>query len=279
MNEGSGLQDRYTEEDQRMTSTFDHDAVDLGEGQPLILMHGSVMDRTMFEAQYSLLSDTFRVLAFDFRARTDRALAPYDLYDLADDCCAVLDDRGIGRCVVGGMSMGALVALRVALQHPDRVEGLVLIGGQASAFSPSDQNQWAAHYGQGRGETLGLDMAEGEIEANFHPTTADRMPELVDHWRRRMAECSGDAVYLEVMSWLRSDDVRDRLSEISVPTLIVHGDGDPSIPVESAVEMYRLLPNAELLVLPRTGHAANLERPDEVNSAIRDFMKRVKGPQ
>lgn len=249
--------------------------IDRGSGLPLVLMHGTLMDHTMFQPQYDALSDEFRVVAFDLRARTDRGLTPYDLDDLADDCCRVMEERGIERFVVGGMSMGAFAALRVALRHPHRVGGIVLIGGQAQAFSAADREMWAAHYAQRRGQLVGREFAAGEGELNFHRDPSGRSDALVGHWRERFAGHHGDALHLEVESWLHMEDVRDRLDGIGVPTLVVHGDRDASIPVELAVEMYRLIPDAELLVLPRTGHAANLERPEAVNLAIRELMRRV----
>ena len=83
-------------------------ATDRGDGPPLVLSHGTLMDRTMFDPQLSL-ADEYRVVAYDARARTDRYVGPYDLYDLADDCAALLDAKGVDSCVLGGMSMGGFV--------------------------------------------------------------------------------------------------------------------------------------------------------------------------
>jgi pimeloyl-ACP methyl ester carboxylesterase len=102
-------------------------ATDRGDGPPLVLSHGTLMDRTMFAPQVEALSGDYRVLAFDSRARTDRYDGDYDLYHLADDCAALLDASDIDSCVIGGMSMGGFMALRFAERYPERVDGLVLV--------------------------------------------------------------------------------------------------------------------------------------------------------
>ena len=104
-----------------------------GIGPALLLGHGTMMDRTMFADQLAGLSDTYRVVAFDHRARTENWRGPYDLDDLADDVVALLNSLDIERCVLGGMSMGGFMALRFALRHQDRLDGLVLIDTMAAA--------------------------------------------------------------------------------------------------------------------------------------------------
>ena len=70
-------------------------ATDRGDGPPVVLCHGTLMDRTMFDPQLDALADDYRVVAYDTRARTDRYDESYDLYDLADDCVALMDAKGI----------------------------------------------------------------------------------------------------------------------------------------------------------------------------------------
>lgn len=251
---------------------------DTGSGKTLVLMHGTLMDRSMFAPQLEGLAGSMRVIAYDSRARTPAGMEAHDIADLADDCCRLLDERGIEKAVIGGMSMGAFVALRVALRHPDRVAGLVLIGGQALAFTSEEQEYWGARYASRRGGKVGVEFAAEDRDFNFSEEVDARDPELREVWLRRFAERDGTAMHHEVQAWIGMDDVRDRLPGISVPALVIHGDRDASIPVEAALEMYRLLPDAELLVLPRTGHAANLERPEETNRAILNFMERISCP-
>src|SRR5690349_11625918 len=82
-----------------------------GAGPNVVLSHGTLMDRTMFEPQVAALAPDYHVVTYDHRARTSRWDEVYDLHDLARDCLALLDRLEIERCVLGGMSMGGFMAL------------------------------------------------------------------------------------------------------------------------------------------------------------------------
>ena len=92
------------------------------------------MDHTMFAPQIEALEDRYRIIAYNHRARTDRWAETYDLGDLANDCRQVLDERGIEKCVLGGMSMGGFMAFEFARMWPERLEGLILIDTKAAPF-------------------------------------------------------------------------------------------------------------------------------------------------
>ncbi|ARS88982.1 alpha/beta fold hydrolase [Natrarchaeobaculum aegyptiacum] len=247
---------------------------DLGEGTPVVFAHGTLMDRTMFHPQLEALADEYRAVAYDLRARTDRYAPGYDLEDLADDCAAVLDGLGEERAIIGGMSMGGFMALRFALAYPDRVEGLVLIDSMASPHESAEQET----YGQlvapleGSEDPVPRSLAEGVTGYLFGETTREENPDLVERWVDRWATYPGAAVYNELHSWLERPDVSDRLDEIDVPVLIVHGEEDPSIDPSRAEPMIDALPDARMELIPAAGHTSNLERPAPVTAAIRSFL-------
>jgi pimeloyl-ACP methyl ester carboxylesterase len=255
--------------------TGDLGEVDRGEGELLVLLHGTLMDHRMFEPQYLGLDDAMRVLAYDLRARTKEWRGPYDLYDLAADCRDRLDRLGVQRAVIGGMSMGAFAALRFALEYPDRVSGLVLIGCQATSFSSAERTTWSRHYGSRRGELVGEEFARGEVEVNFGPAALEEQPDLGPTWLTRFAAADGDAMHFEVESWLGMEDITGRLRDIEVPTAVIHGADDVAVPLAEAELIAARLPKAALTVLEDTGHAANLERPAAVNAAIRALVSEV----
>jgi pimeloyl-ACP methyl ester carboxylesterase len=242
---------------------------DRGEGTLLVLLHGTLMDHRMFEPQYEGLSDSMRVLAYDLRARTEAGRGPYDLHDLADDCRDRLDRLGVERAVVGGMSMGAFVALRFALAYPERTAGLVLIGCQATALSAEDRETWSRHYASRRGEAVGEEFARGEVELNFGAPALSAQPELGTTWLARFAAADGDAMHFEAESWIGMDDVSGRLTDIPVPSAVIHGVEDAAVPLAEAELMAERLPLGTLTAIAATGHAANLESPDQANEAIR----------
>lgn len=249
---------------------------DRGRGQPLVLSHGTLMDRTMFEPQLAALSDDYRVVAYDSRARTDQFAEPYDLYDLADDAAALLDGLGIDRCVLGGMSMGGFMALRFADRYPERLDGLVLIDTIAEAHTPDEQEQYGMIAEQVREAGVPPESAL-EIGRNllFGETTNRENHQLVQAWSDRWATYPGEAFYHEMHSWLNRPDFTETLESIDVPALIVHGEEDIALEPERAERMLEHLPEAEMELIPEAGHSSNLENPEPVNRAIRTFLQSV----
>jgi pimeloyl-ACP methyl ester carboxylesterase len=247
-----------------------------GQGPAVVFSHGSMMDRTMFQPQLQALSDRYRVVAFDHRARGSRWEGPYSLYDLADDCVRLLDSLQIERCVIAGMSMGGWMALRLVLGHPDRIDGLALIASSGLSYSEADRSGWEQHYRPLLSTPrVGRDFALGEAQICFSDATRHSQPELVSHWVQRWAGYHGPTVYHEVCSWLMQDDVRERLATIGVPTVAIHGLADEAIGIKDARTTVAAIPSASLVAIPGAGHTVNLESPAEVNAALRAFLVEV----
>ena len=110
-----------------------------GDGPPLILGHGFLMDREMFAPQVEALAPEFRVITWDERGfgETEFDGKPFTYWDSASDCLGLLDHLGIDHAVVGGMSQGGFLSLRAALTAPERVRALVLIDTQAGVEDPA----------------------------------------------------------------------------------------------------------------------------------------------
>ncbi|MDE0255554.1 MAG: alpha/beta hydrolase, partial [Rhodospirillaceae bacterium] len=99
---------------------------------------------------------------------------------------------------------------------------------------------------------------------------------LVDHWIDRWATTvPARSVFCQGKSWIKKDDITDRLGEIEVPVLIIHGEEDVPIPMERALPMLDVLPDATLARIPKAGHTANLEQAAVVNEAIGSFLERI----
>ena len=109
-----------------------------GDGAPVILAHGFLMDHEMFEPQVDALAPEFRVITWDERGfgLTEFDGEPFTYWDSALDCLALLDHLDIRRAVVGGMSQGGFVSLRAALTAPERVRALVLLDTAADVDTP-----------------------------------------------------------------------------------------------------------------------------------------------
>lgn len=252
--------------------------VDRGSGPALVLSHGTLMDHTMFAAQLEALSDRHRVVAFDHRARTERWEGPYSLDDLADDCVRLLDELGIERCVLGGMSMGGFMAIPLALRHPDRLDGLALIATMAAAYPPGEVAEIEAMLARLRErDTVSREIAAWERDLVMGATTRRERPELVEAWMRRWTIRGARAVDWEFRSWMHKPDMTARLAEIEVPALVLHGTEDVVLPIERARAMADALPNARMVEIERAGHTLTVEAPDAVNAALAGFLAEVHG--
>jgi pimeloyl-ACP methyl ester carboxylesterase len=244
-----------------------------GSGPAIVFMHGAVMDRTMFDLQLAELSDEFRAIAVNHRARTDRWQGPYDLWDLADDLRDFMDDLGVERAVVAGMSMGGYVALRFALRYPERVRGIVMIASTALPNTPDEQVEFAKEFDKvADAPTIPRDWAEWVASVVFGETTTREHPELVESWVQHWMAYSGPSLVEEANCWLPREDLTDRLPEIGVPALIVHGAEDVAIPIERAAVMEEQLGDATMVVVEGAGHTVNVEGAGVVNDRIRSFL-------
>jgi pimeloyl-ACP methyl ester carboxylesterase len=249
-----------------------------GSGPAVVFSHGTLMDKSMFDPQLDALSDGYRAIAFDSRARTGPWDDQFDIHTLADDTLRFLDDLGIQKCVLAGMSVGGFMALEFAIAHQDRLDGLILIDVMAQEYTPEEQEGFGHEFGKLDAEgTIPREWAEWAAPFCFGPAAYRDTPELVEHWIERWCALPARSVYREAYSWLPRPDRTEAVSSITVPVLAVHGVDDVPIPIERARPMVAAMPNATLVEIPDAGHTSNLENPSAVNSAIRSFLDRVYG--
>ena len=241
-----------------------------GDGPPVLLSHGFLMDHEMFAPQVTDLADTYRVITWDQRGfgRTETDGAPFSYWDSARDLFGLLDHLGVERAVLGGMSQGGYVALRAALLHPDRVRALVLIDTQAPPEAPDKiaeyrtmLDTWAEH---GYLEELASAVA-GMILSE---------PDLEPVWREKWRRWDAARLRAAGGALLDRDDVTDRLPELPMPVLLVHGTADVAIPVGRAHEICAAVEDCRGVVeVAGAAHAPNLTHPEVVNPALRRFLE------
>jgi len=248
-----------------------------GTGPALVLLHGLFCDGRMFDEAAADLAADHRVVAIDGRAhgRSDVPPSPYDLATMADDVAAVLDASSIERVVLGGVSMGAMVAMHAMLRHPSRVRALMLMDTEPGR--PPWRN-WlerralvAAAFVGGMRRTL----ARAVVRRMFADEFRRRRPDVIARFEERVAAVSPRALRLAARAVDDRPSLVDRLPAMTVPTLVVWGSEDAYTPLEAGRRMCERLPAASLVVVPGAGHLAVTERPEAVVEAIRVFTASI----
>jgi pimeloyl-ACP methyl ester carboxylesterase len=191
---------------------------------------------------------------------------PFTYWDSARDCLGLLDHLGIDRAVVGGMSQGGFLSLRVALTAPDRVRALILLDTQAGVEDPE-----AVPLYEGMRDTwLAAGPVDELVEAVAGLIISD--PEVNQVWIDKWKQQPNDYIQQPFATLMSRDDVTGRLGEITCPALVVHGTEDVSISMDKAEQLATGLPGAGPVVKVGGAHAANLTNPEPVNSAIIGFL-------
>lgn len=243
-----------------------------GDGPPIVLIHGLLMDSTMFDPQVSALSNRYRVITPDLRNHGDSEsrAEPFTQWDLMEDNIALCDRLGIDTAVFGGVSQGGFQSLRAALTHPERVAGLILIETQAGSEDPGK-----APIYESMAEVVVADgwndfIFESVAALLFGASTSD---DLKKHWIERWRRLDPAHAIQTLQAVTRRDDITDRLGEISAPALVIHGEEDVAIEMERAQVMADGLLNLiDFVKIPAAGHTSTVEQPEAVTEAIETFL-------
>lgn len=239
-----------------------------GDGPPVVLAHGFLMDHEMFAPQVSALRDAYRIITWDERGfgETKWDGEPFSYWDSAADCLGLLDHLGIDKAVIGGMSQGGFISLRVALTAPQQVRALILLDTEAGV--PDDEHRESE---QGMVDVW---LSVGPIDDLANPIAAliiddeNENPKWIAKWRSHPKEF----IDLPFRCLHGRDDLTHRLGEIACPALVVHGTSDTAIDMTRAEELAEGLPGSGGVVKVPGAHAANLTHPDAVNAAISEFL-------
>jgi len=244
-----------------------------GEGVPLLLIHGVGGDASNWDPIAKRLRARFDVIAMDLRGHggSDLIRGDIEVGDLASDAVQVLDEAGVERCHVAGFSLGGAVALALALQFPERVDGLAVIG-TVCGRTPEQQAraleriEYLTRHGTAA-------LAEGNRERWFSESFRRAHPDVVD---RRVAQVSSSDAesYLRAFTVFCTTEFADRLHEIRAPTLVVTGEHDVAATPAMAKLMGERIRDAEVHVLPGLHHSVLIEAPDEVAGMLDRFFAR-----
>jgi 3-oxoadipate enol-lactonase len=247
-----------------------------GNLPPLVLAHGLLMDHQMFDPQVEALRSRCRVITWDARCHgeTETTDDPFSYEDLADDLRGLLDHLGIARAVIGGMSQGGFVAMRFALEHPERVEALILLSTEAGAEDPDKIALYGSMLEVWEAGGLNDQLAETIAAIVLGNDWPGRF-EWISKWRQTPRSLLRPAFN----ALAGREDIHDRLGEIKAPALVIHGTADAAIGIELAQKLCSWLAKAQpLVMIEGGGHACNLTHPELVNPYVQQFLMELALP-
>ncbi len=243
-------------------------------GTPLLLLHGYLDSWRSFETLLPHLPPSIRVYAISFRGHgtSDKPPSDYTPHDLARDAALFLDAVGAKRAIVAGHSMGSFVAQRLALDAPDRVEALVLIGSFTTLAGHAAFEAFWNDALAGLRDPIDRQLAHDfQVSTIVKPLPPERLAILVDETLLAPAH-----VWREAMRGLMSADHRRELAAIDKPTLVVWGDRDQLFDRAEQQRLLAAIPRSRLVVVPGAGHATHWEDPERVAREIAAFVASVR---
>jgi pimeloyl-ACP methyl ester carboxylesterase len=248
-----------------------------GDGPLLLLGHSTLSGKEMFDRQLEALSPHFRCVAVDWPGHGQSGFDPagWRVYDIVADVPKLIEALGSKTAFLAGVSQGAAVSTRVALEHPECVDALInMCAGMATP--PESQmapmRALAAILGDEKDERVRRRAVEEYVSEWHTETFAERRPDAAAAEIDRVLAHDPAACRLIPEVPGNYDSIFDRLGEISCPTLIIWGLDDPRPKLGS--EIAAAIPGAELKEIEGAGHHVNLDSPDETSAAMLEFLRK-----
>lgn len=245
-----------------------------GEGPAVILMHGFLFDETMFDDQVRVLAPSYRCIRFDARGMGQTVWdgKAFSLWDTVSDCIALMDHLKVQKAAFVGMSQGGYALMRLATRYPERVTALVFL----STYNGLDTEDTKVAYRSMR------DAWSKNGPDDLLPTykmlflgTDEMADQKFAYWEPRWRAVGPEAYIAASNNLTERDEITDDQvrEHVTMPALVVHGNGDVGMPIALAEALYKSLPNAKRMVpIEGASHGANVTHAEPVSAAIKQFL-------
>lgn len=250
-----------------------------GEGEPLLLIMGLSLDSKSWFRTVPALSEQYKVIIFDNRGvgLSSKPNTPYSIELMAEDARAVLDAAGVKTAHVYGISMGGMIAQRLAIKYPKRIRSLILgcttPGGvdhvqpnadvsmlmlsRASSIATPEEMAWA---------TAPILYSQSFIE-NHRDVIAEDIQKRIEIPVQPYA-------YMLQLQACMAHDTSGEINQITAPTLVIHGNEDKLVPYQNGVTLAENIKGAEFLTIQGAGHIYVTEANDLVNKRVLEFLEK-----
>jgi 3-oxoadipate enol-lactonase len=252
-----------------------------GEGEPLVIVMGLSTDHLAWAMQIPEWSKHYRVVEFDNRdvGQSSYADGPYEIADMARDTLALADELGLDTFHLLGMSMGGAIAQEAALAAPERIRTLTLV----VTF---------AHYGRWGAERARIwsaaalrtpreEHVDNLLLLTLSQELYDEQPDFVAYVRQMTLSNphpQAPEAFTRQLDAISRHHTLDRLGSLSMPTHVIGAEHDILVPVWKSSEIAEAIPGAKLTIVERAPHGVNVERADDFNRAVLDFLAGVEAP-
>jgi pimeloyl-ACP methyl ester carboxylesterase len=251
-----------------------------GDGEPLVCVMGLAADTLAWALQVPVFAARHRTVVFDNRdvGRSSRARGGYEIADMANDTLALADALGLDSFHLLGYSMGGAIAQELACRAPERVRTLTLSVTFAAggAWARKLSEAWGA-----RVRKLSREEHVDELMLLNHSEEFFENADAVAYLRGMMLDNPHpqppDAFARQLAASSRHD-ARDRLRSLSIPTHVIGAERDILVPVWKSRELAELIPGAELTVIEGAPHGALIERAEQFNAAVLEFIGSTREP-
>ncbi len=259
-----------------------------GTGQPFVLVHGHLLDRRSWDDQFAVFAQRYRVVRYDQRGFGDSGLITKgDTYSDRQDLYELMKFLGIESAYLMGVSGGGSLAIDFTLEHPERVDALIPVTAGVSGYQPSEEdiknhpdvmrmfeglNEAFEKHDIARAVEVSLELwtdGPGRLPKQAAPDVRERVREMTTHnWNRPDDEAQAETPPVPL-----EPPAIQRLSQISVPTLVILGELDAPNPLTTLVAE---IPGAKKVVMAETAHHPFMEKPAEFNQTVLDFLESLK---
>lgn len=245
--------------------------VDEGSGPPVLLIHGVGSALDAWDGVIAAMRPNRRYIRFDLRGhgQSSHTPGPYSLNDFVEDTIALLDHLEIDNVDLVGFSLGGLIAQAIALDHPHRLGKLALISTIAGR-TPDEREQVRKRAATLKTEGAAKHLSVA-VERWFTDEFRTSQPEVMEARRKRSLE-NNPETYAAAYEVLAGNDLADRLSEITLPTLVMTGENDTGSNPRMARLIHERVKGSELYILPLVKHAVLLESPAKIAALLENFL-------
>ena len=246
------------------------------QGTPIVFVHGFPFNSQMWEHQVEYLKDQYHCITYDIRGLGESPVGDgqFTMEMFVDDLFAIMDEFQLKHPIIAGFSMGGYITLRAVEREPDRFRALILCDTKSEA----DDNAGKIKRAQGvkAVNNYGAEkFATAFVPLAFAEKARQRIPVIFNSTLTQAAAASPEGIKGCLLAMAGRTDTTEFLSNINVPTLLVVGEQDAITPPDVMQAMHEKIKGSEFVTIAEAGHMAPVEKADEVNRAIGDFLSKL----